>query len=165
MISGLPKSHLGTFVSHLLQMFPKIIPNPPPNGPNEVQNRLKSKQNSSFEQNMQNKYFFLPKRSPTPKTLRAQYPQKSKKKCSQKLTLFFEDPLHRFYWFLRSFFTFFFIKNRTFHTLSTKRPNMRFDCAMASGLRVGPLEIYPKMLKNRLQKCPRKEALKQSEKS
>ena len=39
---------------------------------------------------------------------------------------------------------------------------MRFDCAMASGLRVGPLEIYPKMLKNRVQKCPRNEALKKS---
>ena len=42
---------------------------------------------------------------------------------------------------------------------------MRFDCAMASGLRVGPLEIYPKMLKNRLQKCPRNEALKKSKKT
>ena len=76
--------------------------------------------------------------------------------CFRMRTYFFNG----FYLFLNSFLTPFFINNWTFHTLSTKRPDMRFDCAMASGLRFGPLEIYPKMLKNRLQKCPRNEALK-----
>ena len=32
-----------------------------------------------------------------------------------------------------------------------KKADMRFDCAMASGLRVGPLEIEPTILKNLVQ--------------
>ena len=52
-----------------------------------------------------------------------------------------------------------------FRTLSTKRPDMRFDCAMASGLRVDPFEIASKLFKNGVQKCPRNEALQKSKKT
>ena len=58
---------------------------------------------------------------------------------------------HRFFLIFNDFGTIlgvFFVYFLVFFLKLRKRADMRFDCAMASGLRVAPTRIEPKSLKN-----------------